>query len=89
MFARHMTAFQQELAAADEIFLVGKSFQNSDHELNGMIRWATYGKKCRTLHIVDPNPDAEFEHFHCSLFNADIGHRYKCFEEYAQVRGCT
>src|SRR5215469_10635439 len=68
MFARHMTAFQQELAAADEIFLVGKSFQNSDHELNGMIRWATYGKKCRTLHIVDPNPDAEFEHFHCSLF---------------------
>lgn len=48
MFARHMTAFQGELQEADNIYLVGKSFQNSDSELNGMIRYATYGKKNRT-----------------------------------------
>jgi hypothetical protein len=87
MFARHMAAFQQELGATDEIYLVGKSFRNSDLELNGMIRWATYGKRGRTLHIVDPNPDPEFEPFHCSLFNAELGRRHQGFEEYAQGLG--
>ena len=82
IFARHLTAFQNNLRWADEIFLVGKSFQNSDHELNGMIRWATYGDIKKVLHIVDPSKDSAFESFHCSLFNARLGRRYASFDEY-------
>lgn len=85
MFARHMIAFQHELRTADEIYIVGKSFQNSDHELNGMIRYATYGERDRTLHIIDSSENPEFESFHCSLFNAHLGRRYMSFEEYAQA----
>jgi len=85
MFARHLAAFQHELRAADEIYIVGKNFQNSDQELNGMIRYATYGERDRTLHIIDPSPGPEFEPFHCSLFNARLGRRYTSFEEYARV----
>lgn len=87
MFARHLVAFQHELRAADEIYLAGKSFENSDHELNGMIRDATYGNRDRTLHIVDPSKDPELEPFHCSLFNAHLGQRYASLEEYAQACG--
>lgn len=86
MFARHLVAFQHELQAAGEIILVGKSFQNSDHDLNGMIRYATYGNTNRVLDIVDPNPAPEFEPFHCSLFNAGLGHRYASLAEYARTR---
>ena len=79
IFVRHLAAFQYELQTAGEIVLVGKNFQNADHELNGMIRWTTYGSANRVLHIVDPNPDANFEVFHCSLFNARLGSRYAFF----------
>jgi len=82
IFARHLAAFQNNLRWAEEIFLVGKSFQNSDHELNGMIRWATFGDTRKVLHIVDPSKDSEFESFHCALFNARLGRRYASFEEY-------
>jgi hypothetical protein len=85
MFGRHMVAFQYELQNSEEIYLVGKSFQNSDHELNGMIRYATYGKPARALHIIDPNQSADFVPFHCALFNAHLGRRYASLEEYAQT----
>jgi hypothetical protein len=84
MFARHIFAFQHELSSAAEIFLVGKNFQNSDHELNGMIRYATYGREDRVLHIIDPSTSSGFEAFHCSLFNARLGHHYASFEAYAR-----
>jgi hypothetical protein len=85
MFARHLVAFQEELRAAHEIVLVGKTFQNSDSELNGMIRYASHGKAGRVLHIVDPNTDPEFERYHCSLFSARLGDRYWSFREYGNV----
>nr|WP_321475261.1 hypothetical protein [uncultured Paludibaculum sp.] len=87
MFARHLVAFQHELRAVDKIILVGKSFQNADRELNGMIRYATYGKANRVLDIVDPNRNPDFESFHRSLFNADSGRRYTSFEEYSCLCG--
>lgn len=64
------------------MILVGKSFQNADRELNGMIRCATYGKANRALDIVDLNPSPDFEPFHCSLFNARLGRRYASLAEY-------
>jgi hypothetical protein len=82
MFARHLTAFQHELRTTDSITLVGKNFSNADHELNGMIRYATYGNTERALDIVDPNSSSEFESFHCSLFNARLGHRYGSLADY-------
>jgi hypothetical protein len=80
MFTRHMHAFRYCLADAQEIWLVGKNFKNSDRELNGVIRWATYGKE-RALHIIDPCIDVDF---HRSLFNAKVGSRYQTLEEYAR-----
>jgi hypothetical protein len=81
VFARHMRAFRNALTNADEIWLIGKNFENSDRELNGMVKWATWGRE-RVLHIIDPNIDAKF---HCSLFNSKLGKRYQTFAEYAST----
>lgn len=56
MFARHMNAFRYSLHQADEIWIVGKNFQNSDRELNGFIRYAT-SDRVRVLHVIDPAID--------------------------------
>jgi hypothetical protein len=85
MFARHLAAFQQELRSAGSITLVGKNFSNADYELNGLIRYATYGSADRVLDIVDPNPSIEFESFHCSLFNARLGHSYRSLADYPEA----
>jgi hypothetical protein len=73
-----MYAFRRALNAASDIYLVGKNFKNSDAELNGIIRWATWGAT-RNLHIIDPNIDIEF---HRKLFNATVSARYSSFGEY-------
>jgi hypothetical protein len=82
MFARHLAAFRQELRAAQSITLVGKNFFNSDYELNGMIRYATYGNADRVFDIVDTNSSIQFESFHCALFNARLGHSYRSLADY-------
>jgi hypothetical protein len=83
IFARHMRALRSALHGATEIYLVGKNFKNSDGELNGMIRWATWGAE-RDLHIIDPKIDVEF---HSRLFNGKVVARYDSFEEYAASQG--
>ena len=87
MFARHIIALQYELGLADEIYLVGKNFQNADREMNGIIRYATFNNRRRTIHIIDRNPSADFDTFHCALFNAELGQRYGSFEQYWSSHG--
>lgn len=81
MFGRHMHAFRRSLQDANEIWIVGKNFDNSDRELNAFIRYATSDRE-RTLHIIDPNINVEF---HLTLFNARLGRRYSTLQEYAQT----
>jgi hypothetical protein len=81
MFARHMSAFREALQRATDIWIVGKNFDNADRELNGLIRFATFGEQ-HTLHIIDPKIDSRF---HATLFNARLGRMFQTLEEYAAI----
>jgi len=85
MFERHLVAFQYELSRATEVYLVGKTFDNADRDLNAMIRFATSEGTGRILHIIDPkSSDADFARFHCSLFHADPAEHYAALEAFEE-----
>lgn len=72
VFKAHIESFKISLQEAEIIFLVGKSFMNSDNELNNLIIESCSSKK-KALYIIDPSEkDSKFTDYHKNLFNAEI-----------------
>jgi|GEM_PF-6954895 len=82
IFSSHIYEFSKSLENPDLIYLVGKSFLNSDSELNNIIEQQRKDYKCKLI-IIDPNCiNQEFIKFHEILFNGSCIEKYQNFEEY-------
>ena len=80
IYKAHMEAFISHIGESDEVILVGKSFMNSDRELNTLIQKIRSTKKCN-LTIIDPMvSNHEFVDHHEKLFNG------KCYRQYESLR---
>ena len=79
IFASHIKEFSKSLEDPDIIYLVGKSFLNSDYMLNKMIGRQRSKTRCHLI-IIDPNcTDSDFVDYHQNLFNG------KCVEQFLKL----
>jgi hypothetical protein len=85
IYAAHIDAFKRAIMGADEIYLIGKNFNNADRELNDLISEAAIAKK-KLLHIIDLKAmDGEFADFHSKLFNATLGQSWKTLKDFYEA----
>jgi hypothetical protein len=82
IYEKHIYEFSRSLEEPDVIYLVGKSFLNSDAELNNIIKHQREDKTC-DLVIIDPCCDKSgFISFHKNLFNAACIRTFLTLEDY-------
>lgn len=82
IYAKHIIEFSKILEKSDEILIVGKTFRNSDKELNRIITTQRKNVKCKLV-IIDPSVnDNSFIDFHEKLFNGTCNQRYLSLEDY-------
>ena len=82
IYKDHIEAFLSCISESDEIILVGKSFMNSDRELNELIQKERSSKKCM-ITIVDPMVSyQEFINHHEMLFNGKCYRLYESLHNY-------
>jgi len=84
IYEAHIRGLVSHLQYSNKVVLVGKSFKNSDRELNELIYKACQSKS-RDLTIIDPCiSEVSFISHHESLFNGICKRKFKSFEEYGQ-----
>ncbi len=82
IFASHIYEFSKSIEQPQLIYLVGKSFLNSDSELNNIIKQQRMDSKCKLV-IIDPNcKDLKFIEYHEELFNGKCIEKYETLENY-------
>ncbi len=82
IFRKHLKKLYSLLEEAEEVFLVGKSFMNSDNELNNLIRQSSSNKK-KIINIIDPNiSNKDFVAHHEKLFNSNICKKFKTLRDF-------
>ena len=81
IYKSHIIKFRDQLKNAEEIILVGKTFDNADKELNRLIeKWSS--PKRKTIKIINLSLDDTFIKYHCKLFNAKYEIGWKSLKEF-------
>lgn len=76
IYSSHINEFAKSLEQVELIYLVGKTFMNSDYELNKIIQKQRSKSKCKLI-LVDPCcRNADFVKHHEELFNAFCVEKY-------------
>lgn len=87
IYEAHMNQFLSDLRETDQVLLVGKSFLNSDQELNSLVSESRAHRPC-TLTIMDPmTSDADFVAYHERLFNGPCMTRHSSLRSIAEDQG--
>lgn len=82
IYASHIYEFSKSIEKSDIIFLVGKSFMNSDSELNNIIKQQRVDNPC-DLVLIDPNiKNSDFVEYHEKLFNSTCIAKFSTLEEF-------
>ena len=82
IFRKHIEKLKSLLLDAEEVWLVGKSFRNSDSELNYLIQTSCEKHK-KLLHVINPDiNNSDFMEYHAKLFNAKISSEYATMRDF-------
>jgi hypothetical protein len=83
IYKSHLAAFTTALKDSDEIWIVGKNFNNSDLGLNERIKEASKDRR-KNIFVIDPNHQHQAP-FISTLFNGDIQDSWKDLKEFYDV----